>query len=326
MKHRYKFTGQNFKKRGVRMHDGMLIGNMSETVRELLKNIDLTEAQEIRLRKNMPLTIHFVRMYFYVSKNGTLTQKESDSYIVSAYDIERTLELLCSGSVYSFKEQIKSGYITTAYGHRVGIAGRCVTENGKVTYIKDISGLNFRIARQVKDAAKDIINKVIKGDKVKNTLVISSPGGGKTTLLRDIANKASCAGIKTVVVDERSEIAAMLDGICTYDMGPVSDVLDACPKAEGIMLAIRSLSPQLIVCDEIGKESDFEAVCEASRCGVAVVSSIHGKNLEQVQKRYRDIAHYFDVFITLDSKTENRIKEVITNDDTDEQKMRYKYA
>lgn len=308
------------------MYAQTLIKNMSEPIRQLLKNVDLTNVQEIRLRKNMPLTIHFVCMYLFVSRSGTLTQKQDDAYIVSAYDIDRTLEILCSGSVYSYKEQIKSGYITAAYGHRVGIAGRCITEDGKVTYIKDISGLNFRIARQVKDAAKDIINKIITGDKVKNTLVISSPGGGKTTLLRDIAKRASYAGIKTVIVDERSEIAAVSDGISTYDIGPVSDVLDACPKKEGIMLAVRSLSPQLIVCDEIGKEGDLAAVCEASRCGVAVASSIHGENLEQIHKRYPDITEYFDVFVTLDSKKENRIKEVTEKSEMDEQKMRYKYA
>ena len=308
------------------MYAQTLIKYMSEPIRQLLKNVDLTNVQEIRLRKNMPLTIHFVCMYLFVSRSGTLTQKQDDAYIVSAYDIDRTLELLCSGSVYSYKEQIKSGYITAAYGHRVGIAGRCITEDGKVTYIKDISGLNFRIARQVKDAAKDIINKIITGDKVKNTLVISSPGGGKTTLLRDIAKRASYAGIKTVIVDERSEIAAVSDGISTYDIGPVSDVLDACPKKEGIMLAVRSLSPQLIVCDEIGKEGDLAAVCEASRCGVAVASSIHGENLEQIHKRYPDITEYFDVFVTLDSKKENRIKEVTEKSEMDEQKMRYKYA
>lgn len=308
------------------MYAQTLIKNMSEPIRQLLKNVDLTNVQEIRLRKNMPLTIHFVCMYLFVSRSGTLTQKQDDAYIVSAYDIDRTLEILCSGSVYSYKEQIKSGYITSAYGHRVGIAGRCITEDGKVTYIKDISGLNFRIARQVKDAAKDIINKIITAGKVKNTLVISSPGGGKTTLLRDIAKRASYAGIKTVIVDERSEIAAVSDGVSTYDIGPVSDVLDACPKKEGIMLAVRSLSPQLIVCDEIGKEGDLAAVCEASRCGVAVASSIHGENLEQIHKRYPDITEYFDVFVTLDSKAENRIKEVTEKSEMDERKMRYKYA
>ncbi len=303
-----------------------LIKNMSEPIRQLLKNVDLKDAQEIRLRRNLPLTIHFVWGYMFVSKSGALSQKEIDSYIVSAQDIERTLELLCAGSVYSYKEQIKSGYITVAYGHRVGIAGRCITEDGKVTYIKDISGLNFRIARQIHDAAKDIINKIITGDRVRNTLIISSPGGGKTTLLRDIAKKASYEGIKTVIVDERSEIASVSDGVSTYDIGPVCDVLDACPKAEGIMLAIRSLSPQLIVCDEIGKQGDMIAISEATRCGVAVITSIHGENLEQIKKRYPDITEHFDVFVVLDSKVKKRIKEVITNNEMGERKMRYKYA
>lgn len=288
----------------VRYEENPILKSMSEGVRSALEKADLTGVEEVRIRKNMPLTLHFGNRYAFVHKNGVLSSHDDGAYIVSEKDIERTMELLCEGSVYSFQEQIKRGYITMRGGHRVGITGSAVMQDGKVTYLKNISGLNFRFARQITGAADTLMPHLVKGREIKNTLVISPPGCGKTTMLRDIARQLSRRGFKTMIIDERSELAAMSDGVSGYDVGVLTDVIDACPKAEGMMMAVRSMSPQVLVCDEAGGEEDIAAIKTALGCGVSVAASIHARDAESVfgTGRGTELAALFDVFVTLSAR------------------------
>ncbi len=291
-----------------------LLNKMSEPIRIAFLKVDMSMVEEIRMRKNMPLAIYNGQGYMFITPHGEVCTAYEKAYIVTQKDIERTMELLCGASIYSFQEQIKSGFITTDEGHRVGIAGRAVLENDKIVHIKDISGFNFRIARQKKDAAANVIEYIIQNDVIKNALIISPPGYGKTTMIRDIARRASNSGIKTTIIDERSEIAAMTADTCGYDIGIHTDVIDACPKVAGIMLAIRSLSPQLIVCDEIGCDNDIYAIKEALRCGVHIVTSIHSKNVEELflYGKNTKILELFDLFITIDRVNGQRVNKIQT--------------
>ena len=242
-------------------------------------NIECIE--EIRLRANKPLCIK--------TSKGT----EVIEYIVSQQEILQTFEKICENSVYSYRKQICDGYITIRGGNRVGIVGSAVVDNGQVININYISSLNFRIAREKIGCSNKIIEDIvnIEQNTIYNTLIISPPGCGKTTLLRDIIRNIS-NGIndlnfkgKTVgIVDERGEIAAMYKGIPQNDIGIRSDVIDNMPKPEAMRILVRSMSPDVVACDEIGSMEDVKAIDYAMCSGVKGIFTAHGKDIEEVNK------------------------------------------
>lgn len=175
-------------------------------------------------------------------------------------------------------------------GHRVGLAGKVITEGGKVKAIRDVSSFNIRIAKEQVGIAEPLLPYVYDGRRFRHTMIIGSPQTGKTTLLRDAARLISSgtnrmAAQKVAIVDERSEIAGCVKGVPQFSFGPRLDVLDACPKAEGMMMMIRSMSPDVIIVDEIGREEDSEAVLEAANAGVSVWTTVHGRSLKDVWQR-----------------------------------------
>ena len=238
------------------------------------------ELQEIRIRCNRPIILRLRSCEIVIEYN------------VLENEILSILEKLCNNSIYAYKTQICEGFITVKGGHRVGITGNCVIENGKIINIKYISSLNFRIAREVKGCSLKIIDKVINFEKgsVNNTLIISEPGKGKTTMLRDIIRNIS-NGIESLnfrgktcgVVDERGEIAAMYHGIPQNDIGFRTDVIENVSKSIGMKMLIRSMAPEVIVCDEIGSKEDIEAIKDAMISGVKGIFTMHGKNLEEIK-------------------------------------------
>ncbi len=252
----------------------------------------LEQAEEIRLRHSRPLMLHWNDGEAYLGKSGVVG-KAKDAHFVSGEDLEKTLELISNHSLYAFEEELRQGYITLPGGHRVGLAGRAVVEKGKVKIFSNISGLNIRIARQIKGTAERVLPFLVDRatGRLFHTLIISPPQGGKTTMLRDLARLISDGvgilgqGQKVGIVDERSEIAGSFRGVPQLEVGIRTDVLDACPKAEGIMLMLRSLSPRVIVTDELGREADADAVIEAIHCGVTIITSVHGSSLEEICNR-----------------------------------------
>lgn len=194
-------------------------------------------------------------------------------------------------SIYMMEEELRRGYITIKGGHRVGLAGKVVTEGGRVKVIRDISSVNIRIAKEKKGIADNLIT-YLHQKNWKNTLIIGPPQTGKTTLLREIARLISSGIVnrnvpsyKVGIVDERSEIAGCANGIPQFTFGPRIDVLDACPKAEGMMMLIRSMSPDVLVVDEIGRKEDINAINEAINAGVQVIVTVHGYHLEDLKLR-----------------------------------------
>ena len=251
-------------------------------IKKLVQQIQLqNEIEEIRLRVNKPLCIK--------TSKGT----EVIEYIVSQQEILQTFEKICENSVYSYRKQICDGYITIRGGNRVGIVGSAVVDNGQVININYISSLNFRIAKEKLGCSNKIIEDIvnIEQNTIYNTLIISPPGCGKTTLLRDIIRNIS-NGIndlnfkgKTVgIVDERGEIAAMYKGIPQNDIGIRSDVIDNMPKPEAMRILVRSMSPDVIACDEIGSMEDVKAIDYAMCSGVKGIFTAHGKDIEEVNK------------------------------------------
>lgn len=267
-------------------------------------------AEEIRLRLNKPLIISGSYWDFFIDSNGCLTKDIKNAYVTTKDDIKKASEIIQNFSVYSFGEELKNGYITIPGGHRIGISGRTILNNGNVKIIKDISFINYRVAREIIGAADNAIPYIIDPDStIYNTLIISPPQCGKTTLLRDMIRQLSngiksynIKGFKIGLVDERSEVAACFMGEPRNDVGIRTDVLDACPKSQGIIMLIRSMSPEIIATDEIGRDEDADALIEGANAGVRIIATMHGCDIDDL---YRKIelkklhSNYFQRIIVL---------------------------
>lgn len=245
---------------------------------------------EIRLRVNCPVALSTYNGVRYLSRLGEAEDHPSNmSHIVSRMDIAQSFKMICGYSIYSFQNEIKNGFITVKNGHRVGIVGTAVMEKDKILTIKDISSLNYRIAREIKGVGKPIVDSLFKADTIQGAIIAGPPASGKTTVLRDIAALLSGGYlgryIKTAVVDERGEIGAVYLGQPGNDLGVCCDILNGYPKDEGIMIALRCLSPDIIICDEIGTEKEVYAVKSGLNAGVPVITTIHANTLEDILNR-----------------------------------------
>lgn len=282
-------------------------------IRHCMYGINLDGATEIRMRLGKPICIHYNDGLFYPSKNARLTKLSSSGIKATREMIDKAIEIATNSSVYSVCEQIKNGYITVPGGHRIGITGTAVVKNDKITFIKDVSGLNYRLAHEVIGAADKVMPFIEDKQGIKNTLIISSPGVGKTTMLRDIVRQLSYKSYRVSVVDERSEIASLCNGYSAFDLGFSTDVLDGTDKAEGMLMMLRAMTPDVIVTDEIGSKADIEAIEKITNSGAGVIASIHGKNLEMIRRRedLKCLLKLFDVFVTLGkSKGLGTVEEV----------------
>ncbi|MGG3737898.1 stage III sporulation protein AA [Aeribacillus pallidus] len=256
----------------------MLPKKVAEVVRRLPPTI-VEEMEEIRLRTFRPVEVCTRGNPYFLP------------YTFTEEDAEHLINRLSNHSFYTLEEELKRGYITIEGGHRVGLAGKVVLEQGMVKGLRQLSSFNIRIARQKIGVGEPLIPFLFDGTW-RHTIIIGSPQTGKTTLLRDLARIISSGyepfgipAMKVGIVDERSEIAGCLRGIPQLDFGYRVDVLDGCPKAEGMMMMIRSMSPDVLIVDEIGREEDGKAIMEAMNAGITLLTTTHGKNLEDIQKR-----------------------------------------
>jgi len=274
---------------------------LPHTLRRLLAKLPpavADELEEIRIRENRPLEVGYGGRFAFVAADGTLSADHGPGYRPSREDCRALLEKLTDHSLYAVEEELRRGFVTVAGGHRVGLAGRTVLEGGAVRHLRDVTGFNVRIARARTGCSAKLLPELldVAARTVRHTLLISAPQQGKTTMLRDLARAVSAgewnhpsarnwSGRKVGVVDERSEIAACERGVPSFDLGPRTDVLDACPKAEGMMMLIRSMSPEVLVVDEIGRAEDAEALREALHAGVRVLATAHASGLADVFRR-----------------------------------------
>lgn len=282
------------------------------------------EIEEIRMRAGKPIMLHNYNGDWFVSSDGCFTERVLNSCIVTQEHLVKTLSLMSENSIYAYQDEIKNGYITLKGGHRVGISGRTVMDGSNVKNIKDISGLNIRISKEIYGCSHKII-KYISDSKggIYNTLIISPPQCGKTTILRDIARclsdgyeEAGIKGMKVGIVDERSELAGCCKGIPQYRVGVRTDVLDGCPKSVGMIMMLRAMSPHVIVTDEIGGTGDKEAVLQVINAGIKIITSAHGYNISELKTRREVLSlldeNVFERFIVLSgSKGPGTVEEVI---------------
>ena len=258
------------------------IGNLLKATLEQNSGLE-EQLQEIRIRVNRPILLKTRQADFLIE------------YIINNKDILQILEKICDNSIYAYQNQIANGFITIKGGHRIGITGTAVLENKKVSNLKYVTSLNFRIARQVINCSNKLLGQVIDSENgsIFNTLIVSPPGYGKTTILRDLIRNIS-NGIENIgfkgktcgVVDERGEIAAMYRGVPQNDIGIRTDVIENISKPEGIKILIRSMAPEIIACDEIGSKEDIEAIGDAMSCGVKGIFTMHGKNMQDIKNNF----------------------------------------
>jgi stage III sporulation protein AA len=246
----------------------------------------LRDAEEIRIRIGHPLEILYA--------DGANRRFGC----LSASDLREMLNYLCGYSPYAMEEELRQGFFTIEGGHRVGVSGRTSYEKKgaapAVSAVSDISGLNIRIAHEKKGCAGNLFPWLWRGGRLRHTFLFAPPGVGKTTYLRDCIRLLSNGdgkrpGVKVGVVDERSEIAACHCGVPQNDLGPRVDVLDNCPKEQGMRMLLRSMSPEVIAVDELGDAADFSAVAECAKSGVAVLGTLHAGCVGEAQEK---LAHY----------------------------------
>jgi stage III sporulation protein AA len=264
----------------------------------LLPGNVIDKLEEIRIREGRPLEIVHEGGYGFAGKDGQLRTSAEEAYKPTAELCRKLLERITNHSLYAMEEELKRGYITVAGGHRIGLAGRTVLESGIVRGLRDIGGFNIRIARDIAGVSDELLPQLLDPIKqtIRSALILAPPQQGKTTMIRDLSRAVSYgrwrhpAGArwparKVGIVDERSEIAACVKGVPTFDVGPRTDVMDACPKAEGMMMLLRSMSPELLVADEIGRPEDGEAIREAANAGVAVIATAHAYDMDEARGR-----------------------------------------
>lgn len=271
-----------------------------EPIKSLLEQLPssiLDRLEEIRIREGRPLEVNASGEHHFLTPGGKLTYRVEESYKPAREDTHRLLDRISNHSLYTMEEELRRGFITIPGGHRIGLAGRTVLSGGKVEHLRDISGFNVRIAKEIRGAADEILPHLLdrKEKRMKHTLIISPPQQGKTTLIRDLARQISsgiygnshvkCSGMKVGIIDERSEIAGSIRGVPSFDVGPRTDVMDGCPKAEGMMMMIRSMSPEVLLVDEIGRPEDAEAITEALHAGISVIATAHGFSVDDLSQR-----------------------------------------
>lgn len=282
-----------------------------ELVNQILSH-NIKKIEEIRIRSGKPVLMYMGNIEVVLK------------YITTNSDITGIVQNVCNNSVYAYQNQITNGFITIPGGNRVGITGNVVINNGQVSNISYIYSLNFRISHQVENASSEVLRYILdtKNNTVYNSLIVSPPGCGKTTIIRDISKKISNGipeinfkGINVCIIDERGEIAALNKGVPYNDVGIRTDIFDNIPKYIGIRMAIRSMSPKVIVADEIGNENDVNIINYTVCSGVACIFTAHGLNMEDLIKN-KEISQIINLklfkrIIFLDENSKGKVKNVV---------------
>lgn len=255
---------------------------MPSTVRNAMHNVAVNErtATEIRLRSGRAVSYIFPDRIMYLTRSGQLTRnfRNSENVIISSSDIKQTVEKLCHFSMHSCTKELQEGYFVLKGGIRVGTAGTYSDTAGKI--ISSFNALNFRIARCVEGCAEEIFRRI----SGKSVIICGGVNTGKTTVLRDLC-RLSGNSFKVTLIDERNEISSVSCGVPENDVGILTDVLVNCGRADGIISAVRTLSPDMIFCDEISSPEDSEAIMSAFGCGVKFSATAHAENYDNLLKR-----------------------------------------
>ena len=299
------------------------ISFLNERLRTVLERLPeewQKQISEIRLRANAPVLINAAGQNYFLSQGKMLLFRFAKGCLIATpEEVRETFQRMCEYSVYSYQKQICDGFLPLQGGHRAGFGGTAVYADGVRTGIREISSVNLRIARAIPGAADELFRVAPELTRQGGVLLAGPPNSGKTTVLRDFAHQLSNGTRseiqRVVVVDERGELAMSRRGIPQVGEGFWCDVLDAFPKAEGILHATRALAPQIIVCDEIGTSEEAESICAVLGAGVRLAISMHAGTKEELferavfQRLWKSGA--FSIAVLLKDGQPGRIREVI---------------
>lgn len=286
-----------------------------KAVLECCKNFIEDSVTDIHLRLDRPIALTSKGKNYYIKNDGSLLNKISDkAVVISKADLTETFNKICRYSVYSVQRELISGFVTITGGHRAGICGTAVMNSDSIVNIRDISSINLRISKEIIGCGEKLISSV---NNTQNGIIIcGEPCSGKTTILRDVARYISKIENKTVsLIDERGELAASLNGENQNDVG-LCDVFSAYPKHKAVEQALRCMSPDYIICDEVGTSADVKAIEACANSGVSVIATLHCSNINELKNKPNANSLLktgaFESVVFLDSRQNvGKIREII---------------
>ena len=272
---------------------------LPQRVSSAIKKLNLNLLQEIRLRAEKPVAIFYNFNTYFLSDDG-LTQNADKGIVINQNQVENAFLTACQHSVYSFSEQISNGFIMPCGGLRIGICGTAVYDGEKIVSLKNISSLNIRLPHEIKNCSKNYCKFLF--EPLKNVLIVSPPGKGKTTFLRDLIYQTSFLSQKpnVLVADERNEISGCIDGISQYDLGYFCDVISMANKKFAFKNGIRTMMPNVLACDEICNE-DLNWLYDISKNGTSIFCTMHGNDVEDIKTNdcFFKLSAIFDRYVFL---------------------------
>lgn len=271
-----------------------------------INKLNVDKLYEIRLRANFPIIIWYDFNKLFLSKDGA-TERKENALICNKDDIENIIYTVTEYSLYSVTDRLKDGYLTTNNGVRIGIAGECVFENNKIVTIKNFTSLCIRVPNNIVGCSKKLYELTLK-DKLRNVLIIAPPKYGKTTLLKDLIHNFDTL-INVLIIDERGELSKGIEN---------ADVIKYADKNYAFQLAIRSLSPEVIITDELISDSDWCCVNRAINSGIKIIATVHGKDVEEIKNKREFTPNLFERYVVLESNGQagiiNKIYDVNFNE------------
>jgi len=295
------------------MYEEILRKFLPESISKLMRDMNKAVViNEIHLRVSKPVILLSANEEYAFSQSGALTKDIINGLTVTREDLNNTIQRISGYSLYAWEDELKNGFITLQGGHRAGICGKVVVENESIKTISHISSVCIRLAHEVKGCSDEVFNMLAENG-LGHTVIISPPGCGKTTFLRDLirnisnGEKGNFNGLTVGLADERQEIAGSYMGMAQNDVGIRTDILDRCPKHKGMLMLLRSMSPKVIAADEIGSAEDINTIGDIMGAGVKVICTVHGRDIDDIRKKQRNLSpliedRLFDNYIVISAK------------------------
>lgn len=280
---------------------------LSDVIYNILSRLNFSKLFEIRMRNGQPITINYNNNYYFLGENG-LVDDEKQALISEKEDIEQVIINASNASLYTINDQIKQGFVSCQGGIRIGLVGQVVEENSQILTVKNFNAINIRVPHEVVGCSKKILPYLFRNGDFLNTLIVSPPGAGKTTMLRDICYQLSLnnLALNILVIDERNEIASCYNGKNMLGIGKFADVITGGTKEYGFINGIRSMSPDIICTDELGSENDFDSIDKAFTCGVKLLASVHASSVFELKEKSNFLIcmkkHIFKRYVVLSNK------------------------